>query len=878
MSDCSAKQAPEVHVLDLRRHVGANGVDANVIRIADEIVHGLSAPRNGKTLPTLLLYDQLGLRLYDKITGDAPEYYPFAAEESIFKEHAADIVQTMHSHTCGIVPGEAVVELGAGSLHKTAYLLRALSHLVPEHTALPPVTYFALDVEESELRRSLIELTMSDLGPTLSGKIETKGLLGTYERCLQFLTGGGLPVSKTEEGLRIPVEQYEEKAFRRSPSMSSSDSVSTTTDTGVTSPSTPNQPPVHLLFLGSSIGNFAPGEDAEFLRSFPLRPGAGDTVLLGMSHDNDRNEIELAYNDLNGYTRNFIMNGLRSAGNALGKPDLFDLRNWEYFNMYNAVERVHEAYLKCVRAHTVQLPGSNQSILFWQDELVKIEISKKYSESDMFTLFVNAHLRPIQRWVDSTGRHSLFLLERPSFMFPLLRTPSVRPSTYDRFCVPTVEDWQNIWGVWDFVTLRMIPPPMLYQKPIDLRHICLFYLGHIPAFLDIHLSQVFKEPQTEPEEFKDIFERGIDPNVDDPTLCHAHSEVPENDEDWPSLNSIISFGHRVRGRLLKVYDDIAAGKVPLTRRVARVLFMTYEHEAMHLERAGTGTIPPPDFIPPPWQSLSATWKTAPKLSSSTIVVDATTVTLGIDDVESEDNDPEKDLDVDGHVFGWDNESPKRTVAVDAFRIEWRPVTNGEFFNFYNAPGQDPNGHVDSGSFKSKSKLTFPASWVRAEDGTIRVRTLYGPVSMEVAWEWPVITSYDNLSIYASVKGGRIPTEPELRVFLDKFASGYEGGANVGFRNWHPIPATMGLEKNDGKGHNGGVWEWTSTVMDNHAGFVTSSLYPGYTSDFFDGAHNVVLGGSYATIPRIYERRSFRNWYQRNYPYAWIGARVAYDVN
>jgi hypothetical protein len=42
-------------------------------------------------------------------------------------------------------------------------------------------------------------------------------------------------------------------------------------------------------------------------------------------------------------------------------------------------------------------------------------------------------------------------------------------------------------------------------------------------------------------------------------------------------------------------------------------------------------------------------------------------------------------------------------------------------------------------------------------------------------------------VYASVKGGRIPTEPELRLFLDKFSSGYEGDANVGFRNWHPIP-------------------------------------------------------------------------------------------
>ena len=59
--------------------------------------------------------------------------------------------------------------------------------------------------------------------------------------------------------------------------------------------------------------------------------------------------------------------------------------------------------------------------------------------------------------------------------------------------------------------------------------------------------------------------------------------------------------------------------------------------------------------------------------------------------------------------------------------------------------------------------------------------------MDVAHLWPVLTSYDDLSKYAQVKGGRLPTEAELRLFLDNFAIGYEGGANIGFRNWHPVP-------------------------------------------------------------------------------------------
>jgi hypothetical protein len=69
----------------------------------------------------------------------------------------------------------------------------------------------------------------------------------------------------------------------------------------------------------------------------------------------------------------------------------------------------------------------------------------------------------------------------------------------------------------------------------------------------------------------------------------------------------------------------------------------------------------------------------------------------------------------------------------------------------------------------------------------QVRTLYGPVSMEIAKEWPVLTSYDDLELYAQHKGGRIPTEVELRLFFDTYEVGHGSGANVGFRNWHPVP-------------------------------------------------------------------------------------------
>jgi formylglycine-generating enzyme required for sulfatase activity len=42
------------------------------------------------------------------------------------------------------------------------------------------------------------------------------------------------------------------------------------------------------------------------------------------------------------------------------------------------------------------------------------------------------------------------------------------------------------------------------------------------------------------------------------------------------------------------------------------------------------------------------------------------------------------------------------------------------------------------------------------------------------------------------------------------------------------------------GHNGGVWEWTDTEFKGYEGFIPSVIYPGYSADFFDGKHFVVV--------------------------------------
>ena len=99
-------------------------------------------------------------------------------------------------------------------------------------------------------------------------------------------------------------------------------------------------------------------------------------------------------------------------------------------------ERRHEAFLVSKIEQTVVEPSTGKAYSFLPNEKLKIEESLKvspfsspsrlrlmpvqFSELDAYTLFTEAGLRPVHRWTDSARQYSLWLLERPAFVFPLV--------------------------------------------------------------------------------------------------------------------------------------------------------------------------------------------------------------------------------------------------------------------------------------------------------------------------------------------------------------------------------------------------------------------------------------------------------------------------
>ena len=159
----------------------------------------------------------------------------------------------------------------------------------------------------------------------------------------------------------------------------------------------------------------------------------------------------------------------------------------------------------------------------------------------------------------------LHLVAKPAFSF------SLKVDEYAAQPVPSLQEFEQIWLAWDIVTRHMIPQEELLSKPIKLRNCCLFYLGHIPTFLDIHLTRATGEAATKPL-YNHIFERGIDPDVDNPEDCHAHSEIPD---EWPPIAEILDFQERVRDRTRSLFHGIG---LEANRKLGRAMWIAFEHE------------------------------------------------------------------------------------------------------------------------------------------------------------------------------------------------------------------------------------------------------------------------------------------------------------
>ncbi len=412
---------------------------------------------------------------------------------------------------------------------------------------------------------------------------------------------------------------------------------------------------------------------------------------------------------------------------------------------------------------------------------------------------------------------------------------------------------------------EVVRPEFLYERPIAQRHRIVFYIGHLEVFD----WNVFKDRLLGHEslnsEFEQLFSAGIDP---------VDGGLPgDQTADWPAMEQVRRYVGDARARIdkalahLRWFDAVGSGddeNSPFT-----LLNAVIEHRLMHSETLAymLHQLPYEQKVPRPVGLARASdpWE------SRMVEVPAGFATLGIPRGKG--------------LFGWDNEFEERQTEVPAFAIENEKVSSRRYLEFMNAGGyENPEfWEASDWQWRTANNIQCPVFWTRA-GGEWRYRTMFSEIPLPM--EWPVYVSHAEARAYACWAGKSLPTEAQWHRAAYGTREGGENPypwgthhplsrrGNFDFRSWDPAPVGSFPENQSAFGVSGLLgngWEWTSTPFGPLPGFRPFAWYPGYSANFFDERHYVIKGGSARTAASML-RRSFRNWFQPHYQFAYAGFR------
>ena len=241
-------------------------------------------------------------------------------------------------------PSRAVIEYGCGSSLKINALLNCLTD---------PAEYLAIDISKKHLLQ-----TAEDIAGTHPA-IRVGAVCADFSRDLD------LPKTVGEGGRRL------------------------------------------AFFPGSTIGNQAPEEAAQFLEIVRKTVGHDGSLLIGVDLEKDSKILNAAYNDKDGHTASFNLNLLhRIRSELLGKLNMSQFRHDAFFN-----ERLHRVEMHLVSLCDQDISVGGQTFHFANQETIHTENSYKYTVDRFTDLAMSAGFRITETWIDPDCLFSIHYLE-----------------------------------------------------------------------------------------------------------------------------------------------------------------------------------------------------------------------------------------------------------------------------------------------------------------------------------------------------------------------------------------------------------------------------------------------------------------------------------
>ncbi|KMQ76169.1 5-histidylcysteine sulfoxide synthase/putative 4-mercaptohistidine N1-methyltransferase [Marinobacter subterrani] len=385
-----------------------------------------------------------------------------------------------------------------------------------------------------------------------------------------------------------------------------------------------------------------------------------------------------------------------------------------------------------------------------------------------------------------------------------------------------------------------------YEKPIELRHPLIFYLGHTAVFFinKLLLAKVI-EKRINPK-FESMFAVGVDEM--------SWDDLDESHYYWPPLEEVMAYRRMVRRTVANVIRSLPMS-LPIDWDSAFwPILMGIDHERIHLETSSV-LIRQHQLSRVKKHTL---WSSVPYSGNAPcnelLPVSAGTVTLGIDN--------------QAEYYAWDNEYGTHEAEVESFEASKYLVSNREFFEFFKDNGYltDKYWSEEGLQWREFSNVSHPTFWVWR--GEWHLRLLAEEVPMR--WDWPVEVNFHEAKafcVWKSEKTGspiRLPTEDEwyrlvdeagVKELADERAKSnlhLDYGASSCPVNWFQHGAWFDVV--------GNVWQWTETPTYPFEGFKVHPLYDDFTTPTFDNQHMLMKGGSWISTgneARLSSRYAFR---------------------
>ncbi|TDH71792.1 hypothetical protein CCR75_003518 [Bremia lactucae] len=478
-----------------------------------------------------------------------------------------------------------------------------------------------------------------------------------------------------------------------------------------------------------------------------------------------------------------------------------------------------------------------------------------------------------------------------------LKAPNLLSCSRDEM----LDYFDNSWAMTDalFSSLQgaraFITPPPHY-----LRHPLIFYYGHPTCFYvnKFLVAGLIQEPVN--PFFEQVFEVGVDEMRWD--------DMSKNEMHWPPVADVLTYRRQVYHLIRNViitHPGLEPGHKQITETSPLwALLMAIEHERIHHETSSMLMLEHPlEFF----HSTSL----LPSYHESLIIDNDDVSRQPLAGVDYPHNDfvaiPAAKVQIGKPrgfpSFGWDNEFGQREVSVPACRVTKCLVSNGEFAEFVRDGGYlEPSFWSSVGwEWRCFRNTKWPAFWV--QDGPsgsqrFKLRALFDVVPMQ--WTWPAQVNRHEAQAFCMWKQTKqtdkkvvyhLTTEPihqllrdakdrSENVSIDDVSMTHESTNTTINLNWaHLSFSPVNASPLTGQGFHdvfGNAWEWCEDMFSALPGFRVHPYYDDFSEPCFDGEHNIIMGGSFASAgangaskfsrfhfrPHFFQHASFRVVEQR----------------